>query len=441
VGWTYDAEGNWLSGAGRQHTFDAAGRTATTSWTSGGYFNEFYDGDDQRVKLAEPNVESYYLRSTVLGGQVVEELDGSGSKQKGFVYSNNKLIGYQVGSGNVLMQYGEPSGVSVRASSPLSSFLINWLEADPWGAEVFAWDPYFEDPGFSGGRGEGAPVFPGVGDISKPSTGCSLMLDGVLTLCEFGRRLQNGGGLQIEQRYRDGVVQRLSVDVVLGIARVWHPGRSGNSPMSINYSGAIPVVTTNNSEPGYWEVIDPNILPEELITDNRSVIDNRSSPNQSCGVKVSFSGSYDGHPNGPSVPNSAEGPFYGIGFSVEISALSGNVAIRSTVQDPKPKNTWLIEQWVTDFNFQNGEILTQDLVARMDRLGRARPTPKRVGDTVSWWDHPGTRAAGVEGYFTKRNFYIKAYNGERHCEVAFHLTFRVFRGQIINPEWGPGMFK
>ena len=264
TGWTYDAAGNWLSGAGRQQLYDAAGRNSTTSWSSGGSFTEFYNGDDQRVKVTELNTTTYYLRSTVLGGQVIEELDSSGAKQKGFVYVGNKLLGEQTATGNLLLQYGEPSGVSVRAAGSGSSLVIDWLQLDPWGAEVFSWDPYLDDPQFSGGRGEGGPVFPGVGDISRPSTGCSLMLDGVLTLCEFGYRLQNGGGLQVERRFRDGTVKRLSVDTVLGVARVWHPPHNGNSPMSINYTGTIPVITTNNSEPGYWETINPNSSPKSL---------------------------------------------------------------------------------------------------------------------------------------------------------------------------------
>lgn len=158
-------------------------------------------------------------------------------------------------------------------------------------------------------------------------------------------------------------------------------------------------------------------------------------------VGAQFSKPYDGLPTGPSIANSKDGPAYGIGFSVEISGLSGNVAIRSGPQDPKDKNTWLIEQWVADFNFKNGEVVRQDTVARMDEVGLAKPKPKRVGDTVSWWDHPGTIGTDVEGYYTKRNFYIKAYNGERHCEVAFHLTFRVFRRQITNAGWGRGLYK
>ena len=180
--------------------------------------------------------------------------------------------------------------------------------------------------------------------------------------------------------------------------------------------------------------------PQEFVTDNRAVIESNSK-NQACRIKVEFSSSYYGLPNGPSVPNSPQGPIYGIGFSVTISGLSGNVALRSNGADPKPKGSWLVEQWVADFNFKNGEIVRQDAAARMDNFAIVQPQPRRDGNTVSWWDHPGTFAAGVKGYYTKRNFYVKAYNGKSHCETAFHLTFRVFNGQIINPGWGPGLYK
>jgi YD repeat-containing protein len=264
VGWTYDIDGNWLSGAGRQHTYDAAGRNNTTIWTAGGYLNQFYDGDGQRVKSTEPNVVTYYLRSTALGGQILEQLDSTGAKQKGFVYAAGQVIGEQSGTGNVLLLYGEPSGVSVRASSPLSSLVLDRLEMDPWGAEVYSSDPYLQDPGFSGGRGEGGPVFPGAGDISMPSTGCSRLLDGVLTLCDFADRNLNGGGIQVERLLRSGRTQRLSLDVTLGIARIWHHPHSGNSPMIMNYSGPILVIETDNSEPGYWDTVDLAIGQDDL---------------------------------------------------------------------------------------------------------------------------------------------------------------------------------
>jgi hypothetical protein len=61
--------GNWLSGAGRQHTYDAAGRTSSTSWSSGGNFSDFFDGDGERVKATGTYGVTYYLRSTILGRQ------------------------------------------------------------------------------------------------------------------------------------------------------------------------------------------------------------------------------------------------------------------------------------------------------------------------------------------------------------------------------------
>jgi|GEM_PF-5389369 len=183
------------------------------------------------------------------------------------------------------------------------------------------------------------------------------------------------------------------------------------------------------------------LLPQDPVTDNRSIIDNSGAANQSCKIEVSFTGSYDGNLNGPSIPNSEKGSFYGIGFSVKISGLSGNIALRSNPKNPRPKNTWLVEQWIADFNFRNGEVVRHDTVSEMDELARAYPRPRRDGDSVSWYDHPGTPVAGTLGYFTKRNFYIKAYRGKRHCEVAFHLTFRVFNKQIVLPEWGPGLYK
>jgi len=182
--------------------------------------------------------------------------------------------------------------------------------------------------------------------------------------------------------------------------------------------------------------------PQDPPTGNPPSIDNSDATAQSCKIEVSFTGSYDGNLNGPSTADSKnKGSFHGIGFSVKISGLSGDVALRSAPDHPKPKNTWLVEQWVADFNFRNGDVVRQDVAARMDNLAAAYPVPRRDGDSVSWYDHPGTSAAGTLSYFTKRNFYIKAYNGKRHCEVALHLTFRVFRGQILDARWGSGLYR
>ena len=186
--------------------------------------------------------------------------------------------------------------------------------------------------------------------------------------------------------------------------------------------------------------VAPAPQPQEPETNNPPTIDNSGAVNQACSIQVSFSGQYDGLPNGPSVPRANGVPVYGIGFSVNISGLPGNVALRSSEQNPKPKRTWLVEQWVADYNFRDGQVVRHDTKARMDNLAGAVPGPQRDGDRVSWWDHPGDGTPNLRGYFTKRNFYIKAYNGTQHCELAFHLTFRVFNGGITNAGWGPGNY-
>ena len=256
VGWTYDADGNWLSGAGRQHAYDAAGRSTSTTWTSG-YFNEFYDGDGQRVKATGANVVTYYLRSSVLGGQVVEELNGSGGKQQAFIYIGQKVIGHDWANGNVSLLHEDPSGVMVRSSLPQSAFVTYFAELDPWGAEVFSDNPYVEDPGFTGGRGESAPTYSGYGDISLPSTGC--MLDGDYTLCEF---LRNEDSLALQLTKRGKTKQFPLEPGLLGILAVWMEDAGQRltkpqTPVGAEVSAGDVIVTNTESDGlGHWEPIE-----------------------------------------------------------------------------------------------------------------------------------------------------------------------------------------
>jgi hypothetical protein len=259
VSWSYDANGNWLSGAGRQHTYDAAGRTSTTTWTNGGYFNEFSDGDGGRVKATEPNVVTYYLRSTVLGGQVVEELNSSGAKQQSFIYIGQKVIGHDWANGNVSLLHEDPSGLTIRSSLPQSSFVTYFAERDPWGAEAFTWDPYLDDPEFSGGRGESGPTYPGFGDIGMPSTGCTL--DGVYALCDFISRGMNSGAIAL-QLTSGGKTKQFPIEPgLLGIYAIWldDAGKRLNkpqTPVGAQVSEEDVIVTNTDSDGlGHWELI------------------------------------------------------------------------------------------------------------------------------------------------------------------------------------------
>ena len=123
----------------------------------------------------------------------------------------------------------------------------------------------------------------------------------------------------------------------------------------------------------------------------------------------------------------------------ESRGLSEPINIVSKEGDRRPKTAWNIEQYVADFNKRNGEVVRQDTKARLEELGRARPLVG--GATVEWWDHPGTSLSGTSQYFTKRNFYVKAYKGNQHCEVSFHLTFRLFFGRPQDVGWGKGPYR
>ncbi len=66
---------------------------------------------------------TYYLRSTVFGGQIISEIPGNGQKSMGYVYyPNGELIAVQKlatpedVAAYVVWQHEEPSGLSVRAT-------------------------------------------------------------------------------------------------------------------------------------------------------------------------------------------------------------------------------------------------------------------------------------------------------------------------------------
>lgn len=104
----------------------------------GGYPNyslqQDYDGDGLRVKKIDNGTKTYYLRSSVLGGKVLAELDWQGTWQRGYVYMNGQLL--------VIQSNGMPKWVHqdpVVKSQRLTDFygaLQAVVEVDPWGGET-----------------------------------------------------------------------------------------------------------------------------------------------------------------------------------------------------------------------------------------------------------------------------------------------------------------
>jgi len=153
--WQYDADGRVLRENSLQYTFDAAGRNVTTSSILvnqfvGGIVTQTRDGDGLGIKREETRQGAttigYRLRSTVLGGRVVTELNASGQKQKTYVYLGGERLAEQEG-GSVTWKHSNPVTGS-EGSSYASGLYSPEKELDPMLVDVGFVDPYlyWEEP-------------------------------------------------------------------------------------------------------------------------------------------------------------------------------------------------------------------------------------------------------------------------------------------------------
>jgi RHS repeat-associated protein len=133
VGLSYDAAGNLTNDVGQNFTYDATGQAATASY-SGYLLQQNYDGNGLRVKKSENATPTYYLRSSVLGGQVVAEINGSGQMQRGYVYIGSQLLAVQQQNA-VYWVHQDPIAKSKRVTNA-SGNVVSTIELDPWGGNT-----------------------------------------------------------------------------------------------------------------------------------------------------------------------------------------------------------------------------------------------------------------------------------------------------------------
>ena len=138
VNWNYDADGRPTSIDG-YYTYDAAGRNnyLEVSGPTLPTATMTYDGDGQQVKTVETSVDEnfetqsetkYYVRSTVLGGQVLAELDAYGQVWRTFVYAGPAVLGWLYSGVTMVWEQRDPSGATVRGNGE--------QELDPLGADA-----------------------------------------------------------------------------------------------------------------------------------------------------------------------------------------------------------------------------------------------------------------------------------------------------------------
>jgi RHS repeat-associated protein len=89
----------------------------------------------ERVKEAQAAATvTYYVRSTVLGGQVVAELNGSGGWTRGYVYLGGQMVAVQQQSA-VNWMHEDPVAKSKRVTDSAGT-VVSAVELDPWGGET-----------------------------------------------------------------------------------------------------------------------------------------------------------------------------------------------------------------------------------------------------------------------------------------------------------------
>ncbi len=210
--WSYDADGNLLTNTDLTYSYDAPGniRTVATSDPETST-TRVVDFSGQQVKTEEtfrdPDtgvwstpIKKYYLRSSVLGGQVLSEINEDGTKLRTFVFAGGNVLAWQVGqtppAQRVVWEHRDPSGASFRTSDA-NGYI--WgigpgegpAELDPTGANAGIHAPLIL-PGPPAEDGSLMP-YPSFSDPRHP--GRTYSVDGMtVTLDYFLQTLENYHG-------------------------------------------------------------------------------------------------------------------------------------------------------------------------------------------------------------------------------------------------------
>ena len=206
--WQYDAEGNVVASGTqgftqvgntiypydwrRSFTFDAEGRP-TTEWIAALFQTSTtaYDGDGQSVRTTNPHTPdvAYYVRSTVMEGQLVCIVGSAGQKLRSYIYGDYGLLAESIFDAVFLWQHIKPLNGSVIKTNHLG-LRFGRDELDPLRGSVGEQDPYENGEGASGGTG-GGNIVNESGNMENMDMGC--VLDGINIPCGIAMRFVNSG--------------------------------------------------------------------------------------------------------------------------------------------------------------------------------------------------------------------------------------------------------
>jgi YD repeat-containing protein len=169
--WLYDEDGRLTNDRTRTYSFDVAGNEITNSESA---ISRSFDGDGQMLKKSQSGAVTYYLRSSVVK-DVIDELNQSGQKQRGYVYRDGEMLAKQEG-GSILWNHDEPSNTSSQWSNG-SGGVTTRVEMDPLMTQVA------EDNGFTGGGYSSGNPMGFYGNPSNMGAGCAAR--GAPIACRF----------------------------------------------------------------------------------------------------------------------------------------------------------------------------------------------------------------------------------------------------------------
>jgi hypothetical protein len=220
-----NAESPWMDAP-----IPEGGHYTTTTLT----ITQSYDGDNRQTKRVEKKVSStpfyqpvtteradYYVRSSVLGGKVITELNSAGNKTKTYVYASGEIIAEQQ------LYYGGEQTLTWKQSNPVTgteaeqhtSNGMNYKkEYDPFGRELGESDPYLNNaepdyaslPGGSFYRSGGNPFG---GDSACQWNGAPIRCESI----GFIARTQEVVGFNVREQGHEGG----GFAMRFGLVRAW----------------------------------------------------------------------------------------------------------------------------------------------------------------------------------------------------------------------------
>jgi YD repeat-containing protein len=226
AGSDYDAEGNLLGSPEATYTYDARGEIHTAgTYEPQSTTIRGLDGDGQQLRTVEStfnettqawaSTTTYYLHSTILGGQVLTELAEDGAKARTFVYAGGAVLATHTSYGTnqaVEWEHRDPSNASFRLTVAGGS-VLEQAELDPLNADAGTHAPLVS-PAPQDDSGTSMLPYPSF-TSAQSGLGTSYRVDGIIVSADYAMlqidSLFHGSSLQMAEYFTTGRLRNYEV--------------------------------------------------------------------------------------------------------------------------------------------------------------------------------------------------------------------------------------